>query len=392
MTKLQNTFPKPYAATYRDFAASPNDYISIEGVPVEIAARLPGFVDFGMDGDGLVEAVRKAGSGRGVASPEWCQVLMAYGHEAMQQGEKFEEQGNVSHAERAFLDASFWYFFARFPHILTEEGAKAYELHKEAYLRAAELSEYPLESIPISIDGKIGRAYLRFPKTMELQIPAVMISGGVDTWKSELEVHSLSEEFLNQGMATLLIDIPGTGECPIPASESAHSWFLAASEALKLHARIDGTKIGFYGLSFGGYWATKLAFIAPWLSGIVNNGGPVHLTFQQEWVEKLPQGLRLILGRMFNLVSTDGNEGLLEKMESLSLRKYFSAKEYAPLLGINGEEDRVVPIQEMYSLTAQGVKQDTLIFANDRHVASRNWKLHEVFAAQWMSEKFRSDK
>jgi esterase FrsA len=61
------------------------------------------------------------------------------------------------------------------------------------------------------------------------------------------------------------------------------------------------------------------------------------------------------------------------------------AKAQAPLLSINGDLDEIVPIGELAYLGDQGVAHDQLRFANDRHVASRNWRLHEVFAAEWLA-------
>src|SRR3990167_3286268 len=107
MNKMKNEPQKPFASTYAVYAASPDDYLSIEGVPPEIAVRLPGFVDFGLDGDILVEAVRKAGPERGPATSGWCEVMMTYGHQAMERGEQAEKEADHVKAEWHFLEASF---------------------------------------------------------------------------------------------------------------------------------------------------------------------------------------------------------------------------------------------------------------------------------------------
>jgi len=384
------TEQKPLARTYAEYAAAPDDYVTIEGVPPFLAVRLPGFTDFGIDGDVLVEAVRNAGPENGPATAGWSDALIEYGHQAMKRGEVAESNCNALQAEQDFLEASFWYFFARFPHILNEASAKAYQLHTAAYLCSAKHSPYPIEMVDITLEGKKGRAFLRFPNHTPSRFPVVMISGGVDVWKSDLEIHSLSEAFLKEGMATLLIDVPGTGESPVPASPPAHDWYLAALETLKSHPKINESKIGFYGLSFGGYWATKLAFLAPWLSGTVNTGGPIHYTFQPEWLDKLPFGLKMTLSRMLNLDPLKDHSLMIKELGQFSLEAQglFSTGHQAPILSINGEEDELVPIQEFNFLKEKGVKQDTLIFAHDRHVASRNWRLHEQFAAKWLAKKF----
>ncbi|MBL8676754.1 MAG: hypothetical protein JNJ47_04950, partial [Alphaproteobacteria bacterium] len=136
---------KPIAKTYAEYAAHPDRYLTIQGVPPSLAVRLPGFVDFGINGDVLVDIVRKVGPEKGPATSGWSDALIAYGYQAMKRGEQAEAKADFNQAKQDFLEASFWYFFARFPHILNEGGAKAYRLHTEAYLRAVKHSKYPLE-------------------------------------------------------------------------------------------------------------------------------------------------------------------------------------------------------------------------------------------------------
>ena len=374
------------ANTFKEYTANPDDYLSILGVAPEIVSRLPGFADFGIDGDKMVEALKLAGN---PFSPEWSVNLMAYGDEAMTRAKKVEGEVNTTLAEREYFEASFWYFLARFPFIMHDNARRAYELHIQAYLQANKYSMYPMEMMEIPIRGKTGRAFLRLPNATQSTFPVVMLAGGIDTWKSDLEVHSLSNAMLKQRMAVLLIDIPGTGECPIPSSSTAHDWFLAAIKQLKQHSRIDGSSIGFYGLSFGGYWSTKLAFIVPELVGVVNNGGPIHHTFQKSWLENKPLGLKLALSHMIGAKENDDVNNTIETMESFSLLNMdaFYEKKYAPLLNINGKKDTVVTIQEIEFLNEHQIYQDTLLFAHDRHVASRNWRLHESFAAEWLANK-----
>ena len=56
------------AKTFAEYAAAPDSYSSIEGVPPEITVRLPGFADFGIDGEKLIGAVREAGPQMGPAT------------------------------------------------------------------------------------------------------------------------------------------------------------------------------------------------------------------------------------------------------------------------------------------------------------------------------------
>ncbi len=381
---------RPIATNFAKYAAAPDYYLSIEGVPAEIAARLPGFADFGIDGDQLVRAVQEAGALLGPATPGWATSLMRRGDEAMALGEAAEARGDGAAAEREFLLASFWYFFARFPHIINPDGAQAYRRHVEAYLKAARHFSCPIEVLRIPFEGATITAYLRLPPGQsETGFPAVAIWGGIDVWKSDLEIHAQSEALLKKGIATLSVDMPGTGENPIPVSPDAERVLLAVLDAVGRHKDIDGTRMGCYGLSFGGHWAIKLALLRPELLGVVNNAGPVHHAFQSEWAQTLPMGARIALSKVMGLNPRVEPQEFLTRLSELSLvaQGLLPATRHAPLLSLNGEQDELVPISDLEFLGQNGVEQDRLVFAHDRHVASRNWSLHESFVASWFSRR-----
>jgi esterase FrsA len=381
---------KPVAETFLEYAASPDKYSSIQGVPAEIAARLPGFAEFGIDGDQLVRAVREAGPQMGPATPGWATSLMGVGDAALALGEAAEARGDGLAAERGFLDASFWYFLARFPHIINPDGAEAYQRHKAAYLRAAQHFVSPLEVLKIPFEGSTLTTYLRLPPgEAQKGFPVVVIWGGIDVWKSDLEIHAQSEALLKHGLATLAIDMPGTGECPFPVSPDAERVLLAAIDAVRQHPAIDGTRVGCYGLSFGGHWAVKLAVQRPELLGVVNNAGPVHHSFQPEWLQRLPMGAKIALSRVLGINPQGNPQELLVRLAALSLvaQGWLPNARHAPLLSLNGEQDELVSIADLEFIGHNGVKQDRLVFAQDRHVASRNWSLHEAFVAHWLARR-----
>ena len=377
------------AATYAEFSADPRAGRAIVGVPAELAARIPGFADMGVDPDTVVEAIRQAGPERGPATPGWADAMIAYGDTQFRKGETAEAGPTPNDSERHFLEASFWYFFARFPHILNPAGARAYGQHREAYRRALKRSEFPGAFIDIPFDDKVIPAILRLPTTGAGPFPTVMIWGGIDVWKSDLEIHYQSEAFLRLGLATLAIDMPGTGESPIHASTTAEAAYRAAITFLRGDRRVDGRRIGAYGLSFGGHFATKLALIEPSLAGVVAVGGPIHLAFQAENLAKLPFGTKIALARIMGIDATNDVAVLARAFASLSLHTQglLPARGNAPLLSMNGDADDLVPIADLHYLGQQGVRQDTLVFSGDRHCANRNWRLHTPFTAAWLADK-----
>jgi esterase FrsA len=390
MTHTPGSRPEqPRAQTFAEYAAAPDEYAGIDGVPPEIAVRLPGFAAFGIDGERLVEAVRAAGPVIGPATPGWAPKLIAYGDAALAQAEQSEERGNDAGAAAMFLEASFWYFFARFPHIINPDGAVAYHKHIAAYQRAARFFDPPLEVVAIPFDGRTLPGYLRVPTNGTGPRPLVVLWGGIDVWKSDLEMHSQSAALLRRGIATLALDMPGTGECPIPVSVDAERVLLAAIDAARADTRIDADRVGCYGLSFGGHWAVKLALQHPEWAGAVQVGGPIHHSFQGAWVSGLPLGTRLALGRVLGLEPGTPLDVLVARLGALSLvtQGLLPTQHHAALLSVNGADDELVPISEFDLLTTHGVQHDRLIFARDRHVASRNWRLHEQVVADWFAQR-----
>lgn len=364
----------------------------LQGLPPALAARIPYFTTSGISADVLAKAMKEAGGDKGPAHPEWAHILMSYGHQALEKGNEYAKQGDQKNARKAYGQASFWFFLARFPYISNEITSQAYQRHTQSYKKSLEGSLYPLTEIYIPFDGHSIRTFFRMPITPNSSFPLVILWGGLDIWKSDLEIDQQSERLLNQGIATLTIDIPGTGECPVFHAPQDEKWFLTVIEFMKNYPKIDSSRIACYGLSFGGYWATKLSLISSDLMAAVNIGGPVHLTFTQEWLHNLPIMTKMALGSLVGIHALKEPDIFVKTLGGFSLhnQKLLPTKNNIPLLCINGENDEVVPIQEFTFLKENGGQQDTLIFANDRHVASKNSDLRDLFVTQWLLKKCKS--
>ena len=346
--------------------------MSIPGIPLELAARVPGFVTLGIDRDRVIEAIRRHGPERGPATPGWVAGMIA--------------EGDAAAATGRDLDASFWYFLGRFPHIAGPEAAHAYALHRAAYARAAKAFAEPIEMLAIPFGTGPIPALLRRPAGIA-RPPLALIWGGIDVWKSDLELHDMAEALLARGVAVLALDGPGTGECPVVATPDATKMFQAVLAAMRADPRIDGARIGAYGLSFGGHFALRLALAEPALAGVVQVGGPAHLAFQPEHLGRLPFPTRFALARVAGLPPNAPPERFAAAMGALSLVAdgTLPPAAQAPLLSINGDADELVPIAEIDLLSAQGVRQHRLVFAGDRHCASGHWRQHTDFAADWLA-------
>lgn len=275
-----------------------------------------------------------------------------------------ENAGNAAEAKEAFLKAYGYYGIARHPFPSTPGKHHGYRKTREMFLAASKYFDIPVERVEIPFHGKPIVGHLRFPKARPA--PLIMHWGGIDNWKEER--HSFGGAFVKEGWGCFIMDSPGTGECPVLAGPQAHAVHLAALEYLLKRPEVKSDKIAVVGASFGGYWATKLAHVAPdKLRAAVNWGGGIHYFFQPEWQERS----RYADSYLFDLIEARANlfgkktfDELCAVMPALSLLDQgLLDQPCAPLLIVNGKEDRQVPLEDFYLLLEHGDPKSMRLFA-----------------------------
>jgi esterase FrsA len=381
MIAAQQVTERPQAASFEEFAVDPLAYASVGGLPDFLAARALGWVDLGADPRALLSALRTAPGPPMTA--EWADHMAAI-------GERHHERANAAgdHAtrRRELREAAFWFFLARWPYPASPAGRRAYERHTDAYLAAAALAEPPLEVLTVPTDRDELVGFLRVPAGAVQPPPVVLLSGGIDAWKSDPEVEFMAAALLERGLAVLAIDAPGTGQSPVRCAPGAEWTYRAMIDNLQGRADVDAQRLGFVGLSFGGHWAVKLALTEPRLRAVVNIAGPVHGAFAPDWLANVALGTLATLAATIGLdFRTGGLEALAGALARFSLveQGVFEQPCRPALLSINGAQDTAVPIADLHLPGARGINQDVLIFARDRHCASFHLTLHLPFAAEW---------
>lgn len=386
------------ARTIQEYGANPSAYRTISGVPDFIAPRTVNWVADGIDEAGLLDALRGLSAGQGPGTPAWIRHFSAIGAAQAAAGRAATADDDAARAKDTYLSAAFYYFLARFPHFVgadSGQAREAYLRHRDAYLHASRYFDPPLQVVRIPFEGAEIVGYLRVPAVAPgaTQPPVVIVSGGIDYWKSESELHTISEALLRTGLATFAVDMPGTGESPILSGRGAERLYLAAIEHLKGRADVDGTRLGFFGLSFGGHWAVHLAMTSRDLRAAVNVSGPIHHAFEEQWYRTLQMGtlatLAATLGLNLAQVGLPGLGAALAPLSLVAQGVLAPGSHGAALLSIGGGRDESVPLADLTIISQQGLPQDTMIFAQDRHVASRNRALHLPLAARWLKERLK---
>ncbi len=326
---------------------------SIEEIKEDIRKRIGHRTPFALADRGeSEEALAKLKS----IDPEpWAEAWSGLGARWEEKAKEEEKAGKSSRAKDAFFKATAYYGIARHPFPNSPGKQEAFRKTRESYLAAARYFDPPLERVAIPFEGKEIIGYLRLPA--KSPIPLIMHWGGIDNWKEER--HFFADSFLKEGWGCFVFDSPGTGEAPVLASAEAHKLHCTVLDYLTRRKEVDPGKIGIVGASFGGYWATKMAHVEPKrLRAVVNWGGGVHRFFQPEWQEKSRNATSylfdLIEGRA-NLFGLKTFKELVQVMPALSLKTQGLLEgPCAPMLLVNGKDDKQIPIDDFYLLLESG--------------------------------------
>ena len=272
-----------------------------------------------------------------------------------------EAKGDERAAKDNYFHAYGLYRMARFPTTNSAGKRAAYRKSQEMYRAALRYLPYAFEQVEIPFAGKAGEGthavgYFVRARGDTAQRPLVIMWAGIDTFKEDRT--EIWQPILAAGLSLLLIDMPGVGDAPLKGSLDAERLWDAVLDWCATRSEIDNRRIGAWGGSTGGYWAAKVAHTHRMrLAAVVAQGGCAHLAFTPAWIEKAQHGsygfeLAETLASAFGL---DGFDEWVEFCPQLSLIKQGIVDQpCAPLLLVNGTEDTIFPIEDMYLLLQHG--------------------------------------
>ena len=272
---------------------------------------------------------------------------------------KSVEKSDPTKANADYIRAWRLYSFGRWPIPASPGKQKSYEKALEAFLDHAKFFDPPLEIVRIPFEGKEIIGYLRLPKNAKGPVPLVIAVNGLDSRKEDL-TESFSA-ILPFGIGYLAVDGPGTGQNPIKVSETADRVLSKVIDYAQSRPEVDKNRIALHGVSWGAYWATKMAIVEKArLRGCSAQSPPVDRFFQKDYLMNTLVGNREYL---FDQVPALMNilEGVhtLEEMgdflPKISLvHQGLLGKPMAPMLIIAGVNDTQVPIEDEYLLLSKG--------------------------------------
>jgi hypothetical protein len=289
---------------------------------------------------------------------EWAAAFMRVGDRYFNEAQELETS-DAKKADADYIRAWKIYSFGRWPVPASPGKQRSYEKALRAFLAHARFYDPPLEIVHIPFEGKEIIGYLRLPKNAKGPVPLVIAVNGLDSRKEDL-----AESFgaiLPSGIGYLAVDGPGTGQNPIKVSETADRMLSKVLDYAQSRPEIDKNRIGMHGVSWGAYWATKMAIVErARLRGCSASSPPADKFFQKDFLLKELIGNREYLfdqaaALMSIMEGVHNLDEMAEFMPKMSLvQQGLLGRPTAPMLIIGGVLDTQVPIDDLYLILSKG--------------------------------------
>jgi esterase FrsA len=289
---------------------------------------------------------------------EWAAAFMGVADRYMNEAKSLEKT-DPTKANADYIRAWRLYSFGRWPIPASAGKQRSYGKAIEAFLAHARFWDPPLEVVKIPFEGKEIIGYLRLPKNASGPVPLVLAVNGLDSRKEDL-----SESFsaiLPFGIGYLAVDGPGTGQNPIKVSENAERMLSCVLDYIATRPEIDKNRVAVHGVSWGAYWATKMAIIErARLKGASAQSPPVDTFFQKDFLmnslignrEYLFDQVPALMAIFDNVTTIDQMAEVLPKMSLV--KQGLLGKPMAPMLILAGVLDTQVPISDIDLLLDKG--------------------------------------
>lgn len=287
---------------------------------------------------------------------EWAKGWSAVAQKYLDEAAKAPDQQS---AGAAYKKAWRLYYMAQWPVPNSQGKQQAYDNAIKAFSAYSKTLTPQLKVVQIPFEGKSITAYVRLPANAKGPVPMILTISGLDSRKET--VADSYAKILDHGIGFLAVDGPGTGQAPIKVSANAERMFSAVLDYMYKMPEVDHQRILVSGVSFGGYWSAKLAFLEKdRIIASVAQSPPIDEFFSKQFLLTNTLGNKEYLFDLtpafINVFEGANTVADLERiMPTMSLKAQgVLNKPSVPMLIIGGTHDTQVPISDLELVTRSG--------------------------------------
>ncbi|WP_374021837.1 alpha/beta hydrolase family protein [Mycobacterium sp. HNNTM2301] len=280
----------------------------------------------------------------------------------------------------AWVKAMTYYQVSAFP------GHSTHRM--QAYWRSRHLFDALIRAIAPAIDVRV--EHLEIPASENDTVsgwlvlppghgphPAVLTTNGLEGTVQELALGLL--RYRGAGLATFMMEMPGSYAYNEPMGPQSEAIYRRVIDHLATDMRIDPSRIAMVGVSFGGYWAARMAANDDRLACAVACGAPTHHSFDGDALG-MPE---IIIGALSNTLGVTNPFKLVRALKALTIRDRLSHIAI-PLLAINGDHDTLLSTQDTIDLANEAPHATLLLYPDDDHCAMRHYRQWLDSSQEWL--------
>lgn len=238
------------------------------------------------------------------------------------------------------------------------------------------------KKIDLSYENKLLPGYL-FSSDVDIKKPCVILINGLDSAK-EVELFYFAQQFIKRGFSVFLFDGPGQGELLGEMPMEIHFEKIVEKfhdKLIELNL-IEETKVGLFGVSFGGYLALRSAsYLGDKIKACINLSGGFDLDNFDSIDTRIKQDFSYVFQKQ-------EQEMRHIALNSLNLKEMPSPK--TAVLSIHGGFDRIFTMESCLRVMDWAKNEAELIYYPDEnHVCQNYFQEYIPMMCDWMMEKMK---
>lgn len=310
----------------------------------------------------------------------WCEYWNGIATEYEAEAKKLLASQDAEEREKGketLVKAITYYSVSAFPGT-TPMRMMAYRKARELSDRLVPLLDDLMRPVTLEVAGEQVAGYERFPAG-EGRCPMVIITNGLEGTVQEISLPLRA--YRDARMGVFLMEMPGTYSYRRPMSPASEDIYRGVIEHYASHPRVDASRMGMVGVSFGGYWSARMAAGGK-LRCAVACGAPLHHAFGPGNSLGIPE---IIVSVFIKVTGASGITDMATRLEELSFeRNDLYRKIEIPLLVINGDNDTLVGTKDTVLLAARAPRAFLKLYEKDDHCAMGHYREWLDLTFEWL--------